>query len=305
MNINYEHLKAFYHVALHHSFTQAAIELNTSQPAITRLINGLESTLGCRLFFRNKHDVVLTPEGQTLYNYVSLGFEQIEKGLSEIGNLASLEHGKLVITSNEIALRGFVDDILDIFHQKYPHVTINLKNVPSDIGLLQLDQGISDFAFITSEHHINKSYQQLVCRKFHDVPIIGVAYKNKLPSNLHLQDLLSFPFICMAHGHNTYEIYNNFFKRNGLTMNIDMTTDSFALIMPMLEHNLGYAFMPEFIAEESIQKGLVVSPKLYEKIPEREIRMVYNSASPMSVAGVAFLRIAKEYTKKNHNLTSS
>lgn len=297
MNINYEHLKVFYHVAMRHSFTQAAIELGTSQPAVTRLINSLEGQLGCRLFFRNRHDVSLTPEGQQLYDYVSLGFEQIEKGLSAIGDLSTLERGKLVITSNEIALRGFVDEILDIFHQKYPHVTINLKNVPSATGLQQLDQGISDFAFITSVKSVNKSYHQLICRVFHDVPIIGAAYRDRLPSDLHLKDLLNFPYICMSQGHNTYDIYNDFFKQNGLAMNIDMTTDSFALIMPMLEHNLGYAFMPEFIAEESIQKGLVIRPNLHEKMEKREIRMLYNAAAPMSVAGTAFLHTAQEYIK--------
>ena len=298
MNIDYEHLKTFCMVARYKSFTQAAVELSTSQPAVTRLINSLEGQLGCKLFFRDRHTVSLTPEGQQLYSYVSLGCEQFEKGISTITELSSMENGHLMICSNEIGLRGFVDQVLDIYHRKYPRITINLKNTPSSTALRELNQGVTDFAFITSAHVIKKPYNQVICRSFRDVPLIGRGYQ-KGSSYRSLQDLSGISYICMTPGHDTYNLYERFFRENGLPMKVDMYTDSFALIMPMIEHNLGYTFMPDFIAEESIESGKTFSPDLNETIQKRNIRMIYDSTYPLSVAAKAFLMTVMEYIKNN------
>ena len=158
MNIDYEHLKTFCMVARYKSFTQAAVELSTSQPAVTRLINSLEGQLGCKLFFRDRHTVSLTPEGQQLYSYASLGCEQFEKGVSTVTELSSMENGHLMICSNEIGLRGFVDQVLDIYHRKYPKITINLKNTPSSTALRELNQGVTDGDTVTYYAMLFKSY---------------------------------------------------------------------------------------------------------------------------------------------------
>ena len=62
MNSNWEYYKIFYYVGKHGSFTQAARFLHNNQPNITRVINMLESDLGCRLFVRSQKGVTLTPD---------------------------------------------------------------------------------------------------------------------------------------------------------------------------------------------------------------------------------------------------
>lgn len=298
MDISYEHLKVFYKVAFYKSFTQAAMDLGTSQPAITRLINSLESQFGCKLFFRNKHSVSLTHEGEQLYAYVLHGVEQFEKGISSVAQLSKFEDGKLIITSNEISLRGIVNELLEIFHNKYPNITITLKNTPSSVALRELNNGICDFAFITSQHHIHMPLKQIICRSFYDIPIIGSSYQTQLQNINSLSQLSSVPYICMTPGHNTYDIYEEFYRHHGLHMKVDMFTDSFAMIMPMIEHNLGYCFMPDFIADESIDRNLVFSPSIKEKMNSRSIRMIYDTTYPLSVSAKAFMEITKEYINR-------
>ena len=59
-------LKSFISVAKHKSFSQAARELNTVQPAVSRHISALEGELGFSLFNRNSRDVVITQAGEQL-----------------------------------------------------------------------------------------------------------------------------------------------------------------------------------------------------------------------------------------------
>jgi DNA-binding transcriptional LysR family regulator len=66
------------------SFTAAAAELNVTQPAVSRMLGRFEQYLGVRLFDRTAGGVVLTGEGEMLYQSVFEGFRTIESGLMEI-----------------------------------------------------------------------------------------------------------------------------------------------------------------------------------------------------------------------------
>jgi hypothetical protein len=56
-------LEAFYWVALRKNFHRAAEKLNTTQPAISKRIDQLETCLGDRLLVRDKRTVALTDKG--------------------------------------------------------------------------------------------------------------------------------------------------------------------------------------------------------------------------------------------------
>ena len=66
MTSNFEYYKIFYYVAKYGNLTRAAAALNTSQPAVTRVIHKLESDLGCRLFIRSKSGMEMSPSTNQL-----------------------------------------------------------------------------------------------------------------------------------------------------------------------------------------------------------------------------------------------
>ena len=79
-------LSAFESAARHCNFTTAAREQSTSQPAISRHIDNLESWLNCALFERRHNRVKLTIAGRRLYQSVITGFEEIRSAISEISD---------------------------------------------------------------------------------------------------------------------------------------------------------------------------------------------------------------------------
>ena len=72
MNVNFELYRIFYVVANAGNITKASKELCISQPAVTQSIRTLEEQLGGKLFIRTPKGVVLTNEGEILYNYICL-----------------------------------------------------------------------------------------------------------------------------------------------------------------------------------------------------------------------------------------
>ena len=66
--MDWDKLKIFHAVAEAGSFTRATVNLNLSQSAISRQIQSLEQDLKVQLFERHARGLVLTENGEYLYN---------------------------------------------------------------------------------------------------------------------------------------------------------------------------------------------------------------------------------------------
>ena len=62
-NLEFSHLKSFVLLANKLSFSQAAEQLNITQPVLSRKIQRLEQNLGIELFRRTKPKIQLTEAG--------------------------------------------------------------------------------------------------------------------------------------------------------------------------------------------------------------------------------------------------
>ena len=65
--MDWDKLRIFHAVAEASSFTHAGDKLNLSQSAISRQISTLEQNLGVPLFHRHARGLIMTEQGETLY----------------------------------------------------------------------------------------------------------------------------------------------------------------------------------------------------------------------------------------------
>ncbi len=78
MNITIKKLKFFIEVSRAQNFTKASQKLGVSQPALTIAINDLETSLGTKLFHRNRSQLQLTPAGHALFERACKLVEEFE-----------------------------------------------------------------------------------------------------------------------------------------------------------------------------------------------------------------------------------
>ena len=97
MNQNLSSYRIFYTVANSGNISKAAKELYISQPAISKSIQKLEESVGCKLFSRSSRGVVLTEEGRLLYSHVSEAFETLTLGEEKLRRSIELGVGHLKI----------------------------------------------------------------------------------------------------------------------------------------------------------------------------------------------------------------
>ena len=94
-------LIAFECSARHGSFSRAARELTTSQPAISRHVARLEKHLGAPLFERSRTGVRLTEGGRRFRDAVVVGLGALQAGAAEVRALSSDKREEVTIACSD------------------------------------------------------------------------------------------------------------------------------------------------------------------------------------------------------------
>ena len=144
MNVSLDLYRLFYVVAKEGSISRAANILFISQPAITLQIKKLESELGVSLFTRTKHGVVLTEEGNILFEYIKIAMDNIINGENALSNLKNLDSGIIRIGASTTVSKHVVMPYLSKFHEMYPKIEIQIVNSLTNNLLKELRNGNLD-----------------------------------------------------------------------------------------------------------------------------------------------------------------
>lgn len=296
MNSNFEYYKIFYYVAKYENLTKAAAALKTSQPAVTRTIHKLEGELGCRLFTRSKTGMKLTPEGRTFYGYVAAGCAQFFKGENDLSNLISLENGTIYISATETALHCYLFQAMEEFNSLYPNVRFKILNNSTTESVNAVKEGKVDLAFVSANLQVAKPLRMKILRKYRDILIAGMRFEELKAGKeeLSLKELVSYPWISLTAETITRRFLNEYFEKNGLTFAPDMELATTDMILPAVRHNLGLGFIPAEFADAELKSGQVFEIKVKEKLPERNIVLIYDMEYPQSIAAKEFQKFLKE-----------
>ena len=148
-------LRVFESAARHLSFTAAAAELGSSQPAISQQIKRLEEQLGTRLFDRVYRGIVLTDAGEALLHPVQEGLAVMDAGLQAV--VGRQQHEVLQVATDFAFAAYWLMPRLQRFHQLYPEVDVSLITSERDMASLpaEIDVAISfgDGRFKNGELH--------------------------------------------------------------------------------------------------------------------------------------------------------
>ena len=297
--MNYEYCKIFYYVGKHKNITKAAAELYSSQPAVSRAIQSLEQELGCRLFIRNKYGVEFTHEGKILYEYASVAYTQLLKAEDEVSRSVSPEGGTIYIGATITALHGYLFNVLNEFHDKHPKVKFKITTGSSDKTIDKLKNGIVDLSFVTTPFKGSKEFSVVKIKKCSDILIAGNRFEKLKDRTLTLEDIVSYPLICLEEGMQLREFIDGIFEKNNLPFAPDIEPDSAHLIVQMVKNNFGLGFVPQSLAEEEIGRGEVFKVNLATELPTRHICLITDPHHPLTSASRELVRMINSRLKSN------
>lgn len=284
MNVSLEYYRIFYYVAKYQNFTKAAHALGSSQPNVTRSMNLLEQEVGCTLFIRTNRGVRLTPEGEKLYTRVSAAMTQFSAAEEELQFSTGLEHGSIAIGATETALNIYLLDRLRDFHMAYPGIRLRIFNHSTPQAIQAMDHGEVDFSVITTPADVPPHLHTTELGTFRDILIGGKTFTALASQELSLGELKNYPLICLGRETMSFRFFRQLFAAHHLEFAADTEAATTDQILPMVQHDLGLAFLPETMAQEALQHHSIVQIPLREEVPQRTILLVHDRQRPLSAA---------------------
>lgn len=276
MNISFEYYRIFYVVAKTGNITKAADELMISQPAISKCIKLLEEQLGGQLFVRTKRGVVLTEEGKEFYRYIKQAIEYINNAESKFSEMIHLETGTIRIGSSTTLTKKFLMPFLEIFHQKYPKINIQIETRVSGELLSRLRQGLIDLVILNLPYHDDSDIELIKVKEIQDCFIVGENYKELTKKKHKLEDITKYPLVFQAHGSTTRRFLDEYAAAHGVVFKPDIDLAGLSLVVEFTEIGFGVGYATEDYIKDELAAGKLYKLDVEPSIPKREIGIAYS-----------------------------
>ena len=291
MNINFELYKVFYEVANEKSISKGAEKLMISQPAVTQSIKTLEGELGGQLFIRTPKGVILTTEGEILYNYIKDGMSYFVNGANKFTSLKNLDSGVINIGATTIISEKFLMPYLREFNNKYPNIVINVVNDLTDNLTKKLRNGDLDIVIMAINNNTNiKDLKLKEITSLNDIFVGNEEYKNKKIENI--EDLLKEDLLLQKYPSVNRTNFNNYLKEYNLSCTPKMEVVSHSLLTSFTENGFGIGLLTKEFIKDKLNKTLF-EIKTSVKIPKRTLVYATKSNSIPSFTTVKFIEILK------------
>ncbi|MBW4564595.1 MAG: LysR family transcriptional regulator [Mojavia pulchra JT2-VF2] len=124
-------LRAVVAVADHGNFSEAALELQLSQPAVSHAIATLEEELGVPLFARGRHGAVLTPAGERILYHARQSLQHLEMMQREANLHKGLHGGHVRIAAFRSVATHLLPKAIASFHDQFPEVAVTIIECPA------------------------------------------------------------------------------------------------------------------------------------------------------------------------------
>ncbi|MEO0969690.1 MAG: LysR family transcriptional regulator [Cyanobacteria bacterium J06639_18] len=138
-------LRAVVAVADSGNFSEAALELQITQPAISYAVATLEEQLGVALFARGHRGVVLTPAGEWIVSHARQALQHLEMMQQEANIHRGLRGGQVRIASFRSVATHLLPKAIAKFNKQFPEVSVSIIERPHFIDIEDfLRQGRAD-----------------------------------------------------------------------------------------------------------------------------------------------------------------
>jgi DNA-binding transcriptional LysR family regulator len=243
--MNLSQLRAAIAVADYGNFSEAALQLELSQPAVSHAIATLEEELGVPLFTRGRRGALPTPAGEKILKHA----RQVQNHLDLIQKEANLQRGlqggQVRIASFRSVATHILPKVIVQFRERYPDIGISLiersdyQDVERCLREGQVDLGIT---------YLPTSDEFEVWELLRDEYVILFPPKSKIPNPLKWSDLIDYSFIQLPGLPCGYKLHEHM-KRcmPALSTASDIQEDS--TIVSMVMQGLAPAILPRLAAE--------------------------------------------------------
>ena len=281
--MDWDKLKIFHAVAEAGSFTNATVNLNLSQSAISRQIQALEQDLKVQLFERHARGLTLTENGEYVFKTAHEVIAKLKEVETSLGDQKNKPTGKLTITTVRSFGTHWLTPRIQEFMRLNPEIEIELvfDDKELDLSTRQADIGI----FMRRPKQLNYIQKKLVDIKYY---VYGSnKYLEKFGMPKTIADLNKHNFISFGKGAPS-PVYNpdwalKLGMHDGKKRKTVMKVNSVMGLLLAVESGVGLAALPEYLVSNS----------------SNVIKVLPKSEGPITEAHFVYPQSLKKYCKSS------
>ncbi len=282
-------LRGFYAVVRHGGFTSAARRLHLTQPSVSLQVQRLEQEVGTQLLDRQSRRVVLTREGEVLYELAQRLFEteeEIETWFQDRHYPAAMH---LVIATNQSVAAHILPRRLEIFTSRFPGAEITILNMRTAEIVTGVAEGSIDLGAVL----IDPRHPALLAQPVIPYEMVLVTPRDHPLSRrrrIALADIVRYPFISYTRDTETRQFIDRPFREEKLKISIKMALGSTDLIIKYVSLGYGIAIIHNLNIDEANRENLHIQPlKRYFK--QQHVHFIFRREENLSPATRAFIKL--------------
>ncbi|MHB0707197.1 LysR family transcriptional regulator [Roseomonas mucosa] len=296
INLNLQQLSAFLQLARTGSFSEAARQLGVSQPALSRMVQQMEETVGARLFDRTTRSVALTPTGQDLCPIAERLVAEFDSSFSELGRFIEGRRGRVAVAALPSVAAVLLPPAIAQYRQGRADVEVAVLDGLSGSVLDAVTEGRADIGLtIRPSPRTTLSYRPLVSDEFGLVcrPDDALAGDG---SPLPWSAFEGRPFVAMAPESSVRQMTDAAFLQAGLAIPPLYGCAFLGTTGHLVASGLGITALPR-LTMPLLGRLDLVWRRLEHPVMRRQIGVVTQSRRSLAPAALAFLAVLEQQAR--------
>lgn len=261
--MDWDKLRVFHAVADAGSLTHAGDTLHLSQSAVSRQIRGLEESIGVMLFHRHARGLILTEQGELLFDATSAMSKTLDSTEAQIRDFKDEVFGELKVTTTVGFGSLWLSPRIGRLYDRYPDLKIDLL---LEERVLDLPMREADVAIRMKE----PSQADLVRRRLMEVNMRFYAsrkYLDKHGTPESFEDLHNHRIISQSLSSEQVSAALNWIKPIlSEHHNSHLTVNNYFGVLQAVLFGVGVGLLPSYIT--------VDFPKLIRVLPDEQSQQV-------------------------------
>nr|WP_315595341.1 LysR substrate-binding domain-containing protein [uncultured Cupriavidus sp.] len=266
------------------SIQEASRLLHVTQPALSKAIKELETSVGATLFVRTSKGVQLTAHGQRLVSHARLISENVRRARQDMEDMKGTVVSDIVVGVTPVsALLRSVGTCMMSFRHDFPHARLRVQEMRPAQLLEQVREGMLDFALTSQALPVDRA---LDCTQACRVPtLIAGRRGHPLRGATSLSALQQADWMVLDPLADPSTPFHQLFSANGLELP-ERVVECNSMTLALEMSRLGDILL--LLSEESRRSRFLVETMdfldIVEPVPDRIISLVSRDRHTMTVA---------------------
>lgn len=240
-------LRALVAIADAGSFSEAALQMDLSQSAVSHAIATLEDELGVILLSRSRQGAVLTAVGQQITEEARLVLRSLQNLCHQADLAKGLQSGEVRLAAFRSVATHILPEVIRQFREQYPHIPIAIDE-KSHYEMVEdaVRQGHADVGFTYLPTKADFESWELLRDRY---LVLLPPTPAPVASPLSWADLATYPLILPPSDDGDRQHLEGLLRRQGQTLKPAYSVREDSTILGMVERGLGATIMAHLAAQ--------------------------------------------------------